>query len=74
MQAPINLQGVRKIETVARNEMESGFEKGTLTLKPASFNHKERISSQQSAVGKEVLVMPKRVARKRSGGVFANQR
>ncbi len=42
-----------------------------LTSKPASFNRKKRIGSQQSAVGKEVLVRPKRVARKRSGGVFA---
>ncbi|RKU23421.1 hypothetical protein C6500_01600 [Candidatus Poribacteria bacterium] len=50
--------------------MESGFEKGTLTSKPASFNRKERIGSQQSAVGKEVFVTPKRVARKRSGGVL----
>ena len=46
------------------------LEKGTLTSKPASFNRKEglAVSNQQSAVGKEIFVKPKRVARKRSGG------
>ena len=33
-----------------------------------------KYGSWQSAVGKEVFVNPKRVARKRGRGVFANQR
>ena len=34
------MSALHSIENVARNEMERGFKKGTLTSKPTSFNRK----------------------------------